>query len=160
MYKFRSFMLRVMKLDNDIVHSSLHTEATFYGSFLADLYDCRRSVLIESPYITTSRVAMLRPVLSKLVKRGVVVTISTRIPSEHSGPLRSQACEALADLHSIGVDLQLMSGRLHRKIAMLDDQILWEGSLNILSQNNSIEIMRRTVSRALVRQMKRSIGYK
>ena len=153
-------MTRVLSLNEDIVHSSLHTEATFYKSFVTDLHNCKRSVLIESPYLTTYRVATLLPVLAKLVKRGVVVTVSTRHPSEHNGLLKYQAYEALADLHSLGVDLELVSGYLHRKIAILDDQVLWEGSLNILSQNNSIEIMRRTVSRKLVRQMKQLIGHK
>ena len=31
----------------------------------------------------------------------------------------------------------------HRKLAIIDRKILWEGSLNILSQNHSRELMRR-----------------
>ena len=34
-------------------------------------------------------------------------------------------------------------GNHHRKLAIIDRQILWEGSLNILSQIKSREIMRR-----------------
>ena len=41
----------------------------------------------------------------------------------------------------------------HRKLAIIDEEILWEGSLNILSQGDSCEIMRRTVSSSLVYQM-------
>ena len=35
---------------------------------------------------------------------------------------------------------------LHRKVVVIDREILYEGSLNILSQNNSIEMMRRIES--------------
>jgi hypothetical protein len=41
----------------------------------------------------------------------------------------------------------------HRKLAILDRSILWEGSLNILSQNSSSEIMRRIQSAELAWQM-------
>ena len=120
----------------------------------------QRTVLIESPYLTTKRAAALLPVLARIVKRGVVVTVSTRHPNEHDAVSRAQAYTVMASLHSIGVDLRLETGHLHRKIAILDDCILWEGSLNILSQNTSKEMMRRSFSRQLVRQMIRFIGYK
>lgn len=160
MGKILTFVQRALNCSDDLLRSSLHTEATFYQSFVADLKQCKRSVLIESPYLTTKRVAILLPVLSKLVKRGVVVTVSIRHPCEHDAVLRAQAYAAMAVLHSVGVDLRLVTGHLHRKVAILDDCILWEGSLNILSQNMSTEVMRRTFSRSLVRQMRRFIGYK
>ncbi len=47
----------------------------------------------------------------------------------------------------------LYTGKLHRKMAIIDDDTLWEGSLNILSQNDSCEIMRRIESESLARQM-------
>ena len=35
----------------------------------------------------------------------------------------------------------------HRKLAIIDRKILWEGSLNILSQSHSRELMRRIEDR-------------
>lgn len=45
-----------------------------------------------------------------------------------------------------------------RKIAVIDGRILWEGSLNILSQGNSREVMRRIESEELTKQMVRFLG--
>ena len=36
---------------------------------------------------------------------------------------------------------------IHQKVAIIDDRICWEGSLNILSFANSRELMRRFESR-------------
>ena len=47
---------------------------------------------------------------------------------------------------------------LDRKLAIIDRQILWEGSLNILSQNDSCEVMRRITSTQHAWQMTRFIG--
>jgi hypothetical protein len=52
----------------------------------------------------------------------------------------------------------LYTGNHHRKVAILDRSILYEGSLNILSQNNSSEVTRRIESVPIAWQMVRFIG--
>jgi len=58
---------------------------------------------------------------------------------------------AVGIMQDVGIDVLFTNGH-HRKIAIIDD-ILWEGSLNILSQNNSCEIMRRTKSKEVVNEI-------
>jgi len=53
----------------------------------------------------------------------------------------------------MGVQTFLCSGNHHRKLAIIDRKILWEGSLNILSQNNSREIMRRIEGEAFATEL-------
>ena len=85
------------------------------------------------------------------------VTVNTRDPIEHDAPFDTQANEAIARLQRIGVEV-LFTGGHHRKLAILDRKVLWEGSLNILSQNDSCEIMRRIGSRQLAEQMVQFTG--
>jgi hypothetical protein len=58
----------------------------------------------------------------------------------------------------MGVQTFLCSGNHHRKLAIIDREILWEGSLNILSQNNSREIMRRIEDAETTQQMFRFLA--
>ena len=53
----------------------------------------------------------------------------------------------------IGINIILLKGNHHRKLAIIDRSILWEGSLNILSFSNSQEIMRRIEDKELANQM-------
>lgn len=159
MNKISSYIRSILRSDADLLYSSLHTADVFYSDFVFDLKHSKREVIIESPYLTTKRVSRLLPILSKLTKKGVRVTVTTRHPREHDGVLQAQAYTAISELHAIGVDLRIVTGHFHRKLAILDGQILWEGSLNILSQNYSVEVMRRTSSGRLSRQMRRFIGY-
>lgn len=138
----------------DPVSSNLFDEDTFYRKFLNDLGKCQREVIIESPFITSKRTLMLLPTLKKLKEQRVRIVINTRAPSEHDDYLRHEAEQALITLQRIGIQV-IYTNRHHRKIAVLDRNVLWEGSLNILSQNNSREIMRRTDSTALAWQMVR-----
>ena len=56
-------------------------------------------------------------------------------------------------MQELGVKV-LYTVKHHRKIAVIDD-VLWEGSLNIFSQNDSCEIMRRILSSTLAEEMLR-----
>ncbi len=126
-----------------LLNSSIHDEITFYKTFLKDLASCEEEVVIISPYITNSRAQVLRPVLQKLVEQGIKVNIITRHPNEHEENMAVQAEGEIAQLEIGGVKVSFAKGNHHQKLAILDRKILWEGSLNILSQTRSGEVMRR-----------------
>lgn len=130
---------------NSLLSSRLYDQDTFYPAFEKDLRKARHSVLIESPFITTKRFEYMRPILRKLRSRDVQVIVNTRSPEEHEGEYCYQTASAVNAMHKLGVTV-LFTGKLHRKLAIIDNEILWEGSLNILSQYNSCEIMRRIES--------------
>lgn len=124
-------------------NSSLFDETTFYEQFKKDLLRCTSEVVIESPYITKERMSGLFPIFRKLIKDGVKVYIITRDPKEHTKTLEDQSEAEIQRFEALGVQILLCTGNHHRKLAILDKNVLWEGSLNILSQTKSREIMRR-----------------
>lgn len=134
-------------------NSSLHDETTFYQTFLQDLNNCQQEVIIESPYITCERMKTFDRFFEKLIKKGVKVYVITRDPREHSESMEIQSEEVIRYLEAIGVQVLLCLGNDHRKLAILDRKILWEGSLNILSQTHSREIMRRIENQETTMQM-------
>ncbi len=140
------------RADNGLASSMLFDERSFYAQFRRDLERAKNEIVIESPFMTSRRVKSLLPILRRAVLRGVKVNVNTRELSEHEGHLRAQAKWALATLQAIGIKV-LLTGGHHRKLAILDRKILWEGSHNILSQNDSCEVMRRIESEALSQQM-------
>lgn len=120
-------------------------ERTFYKAFEKDLLLAREEVIIESPFITMKRINELLPTLSKLTRKGVSITINTRNPIEHDPEYEYQALTAIEQLQEMGIRV-LYTVKHHRKVSIVDKSIAWNGSLNILSQNNSCEIMWRVVS--------------
>ena len=135
-----------------ILASRLFSEKSFYPTFVTDMREASTSIVIESPFISQRRLDRLCPVLDKALRRGVRIVVNTRSPAEHDGLLRMQSEEGVNTLQNMGI-LVLLTGGHHRKLAIIDDKILYEGSLNILSQNDSCEVMRRIESVDLARQM-------
>ncbi len=123
--------------------STLHDEKTFYSAFLGDLDRAKEEIIIESPFITSSRMKMLWPSLKRTYSKGTKVYIITRDPNDHTDGYEVQSESEIEALEGLGIQVFLCIGNHHRKLAIIDRKVLWEGSLNILSQTKSREIMRR-----------------
>ena len=135
--------------------SSLYDQSTFYDRFYEDLRSAKRCIVIESPFITQRRSMSLLTVVSKLKRRGVEVIVNTKPMEEHDLQYQDQVLVVVEMMQNMGVRVLFTKGH-HRKIAIIDD-ILYEGSLNILSQNDSCELMRRIDNASSVREMLRFI---
>lgn len=131
------------------MNSSLFDETTFYQAFIKDLSNCKQEVIIESPYITSERTKPLIPLFKTLLGRNIKIFVITRDPKEHEETMEHQSEEIISTFERMEVQVLLCVGNHHRKLAVLDRKILWEGSLNILSQTKSREIMRRIDSKEI-----------
>ena len=139
--------------------SGLFDEKTFYRAFLADLEASKSEVIIESPFITSERMKKVYPSLCRLINRSVRVYVVTRDPREHSEGYDEQSEKEIQALEALGVQVFLCVGNHHRKLAIIDREILWEGSLNILSQIKSREFMRRLEGGGFAGDLFQFIGY-
>ena len=139
-----SKLLRMSRNDSsDLLTSKLFDEHTFCKTFLKDLGKCQSEVITESPFVTSRRLFELLPTLKKLKAQKVRIVIMTKDPKEHDkGYVCEDATDALARLQKMGAYVIYTDGH-HRKLAIFDRKVLYKGSLNILSQNNSRETMRR-----------------
>jgi phosphatidylserine/phosphatidylglycerophosphate/cardiolipin synthase-like enzyme len=149
--------LRKLQRSDELGASRLLNQDSFYQVLVSDLVQARQEVIIESPFLSSRRLDHLLPILHKLAKRNVRVIINTKLPTEQDTDYRQQAELCILRLQEAGADV-LFTGGHHRKLAIIDRKILYEGSLNILSQNDSCEVMRRICSEKLSNQMIKFIG--
>ncbi len=157
-----SLLLKTLFQENKMFKlstSSLYNQTTFYCKFMKDLGHAKSRVVIESPFITERRMTTLLPIMSKLRKRGVTIIVNTKPFDEHEQGYRAQAIWAVGVMQDLGIDVLMTDGH-HRKLAIIDNDIIYEGSLNILSQNDSCELMRRIQDEAAVKETLRFIGLK
>ena len=149
MRKFFGSRLR----ENGLGRSGLYNEHGFYRAFVGDLKRARRNVVIESPFITLRRAAWVSEDIRGCSQKGVKVTVYTRHPDCYGKFMATKSQAGINLLRTMGVRVVAGYDFSHWKLAFIDNRVLWEGSLNILSQANSKEIMRRTAHRGLCRQI-------
>lgn len=146
-------------LPPELFVSSLYNEDTFYDQFITDLQNATEEVIIESPYITMKRLKILLPVFAFLKSKNISIFIITRDPREHDEIMAIQSELGIQWFENIGIQVLFEDGGHHRKLAIIDKRITYEGSLNILSQTKSREFMRRIESNALTLELINFLKY-
>ena len=142
----------------EVTGSILADEKSFYHHFTQDLHQAKQEVIIESPFITVPRLSTLKPIFDKLIKQGVEVFIVTRYPKEHDEFMSEQAEAGIRYFEALGGQVLLCEGH-HRKLAFIDRNVVWKGSLNILSQTHSREFMERDESKEKAQTLFKFLKY-
>ena len=118
------------------------TQEDFYRFLLHDVLHARTRIVIYSPFITQNRLAELGPLLRAAVERGVRVFVVTKARSER-GKREKGMYRMLENTLSAWDITVIHKQNMHEKLVFIDEDILWEGSLNPLSFSNTVEHMER-----------------
>lgn len=137
--------------------SKLYSENEFWPAFYKDLKSSREKVIILSPFVSVNRTSKLLNLLISLLVKEVKIFVLTRPPNEQFGHMAEQAQVAIEKLKQSGVLVSFRSN-MHQKVAIIDNEIAWEGSLNILSHNDSEEQMRRIEGEKTIEQICNNLG--
>jgi len=136
-------------------------EETFWSKFPQDLKNARCRVLIQSPFISARRIAYLSKTFTHLVNTGVTICTFVQEPwhwNEKQAALEPEIAHRLSELRSVVqllTDLRVhvtFKKDIHEKLAVIDEDVLWDGSLNMLSHANTKERILRWTDPSVLRQ--------
>ena len=91
------------------------------------------------------------------IDKNIKVAIMTRPCEDFKEKDRPQLRETLDILRNDGVNLLFKSG-VHQKFAVIDERIVWYGSMNLLSFGTSEETMMRLESSNIASELLKSVG--
>jgi len=128
----------------------LLNELEFYPFLDKDISNVIREVVIFSPFVTTSRVLQLTPILKKIKRKNISAVLYTKHIDEQINP--KDSLRALKILTDHGFEIRIRK-RMHEKIVLIDGVILYFGSLNPFSQCYSKELMIRLVDKKIIRSI-------
>lgn len=143
-----------MTVGGDIIYN----QDSFQRPFLSDLAYARENIIIVSPFATLRRACWLETALSDTIKRSVSVTVCTRPSSAFQGRSQAASDAAIRKLISIGVQVICAEG-IHQKFSIIDERVVWYGSVNLLSFGASQESMMRIISGSVARALKTSMEF-
>lgn len=129
---------------------------SFQTVYSIDILNATNEITIVSPFITKKRTIQMSADLQQAIQNGVAVTIVTR-PAEDYKPKDIGAWnESITILKNTGATL-LFKPNIHQKFAIIDQKIVWYGSINLLSFGTSEESMMRLVSTNIAYELMRNI---
>jgi len=138
------------------VYGHLYTERNFFGKFIQDLKTSKARIIILSPFLSVRRSSFFMDFFRATKGREINIRVYTRPKNQQTGEMANQADIVIDQLRSIGVSV-IERRSMHQKVAIIDDAIAWEGSLNILSHKDSEEHMRRFEGLSTVEEIIRDL---
>lgn len=120
-----------------------YTGDGFYKAFEKDLRSVKSKVFLASPFTTAQGTDRWMQTFRDLRAKEVEIVGFTKPLNEKDSGTNS--AEIHTGLESVFKELRPVS-KMHEKLAVFDQRIVWLGSLNILSHKNSTEIMVRIES--------------
>lgn len=120
--------------------TKIYDETDYWLPLCADIESVRGSLLVHVPYITQQMLERWIPMLQRALKHGVLSTIVLQQPRDWDKRTRDvlpdhvrmrlrQFAALVEGLQSQGIHVELRD-KLHAKFVIIDEDRLWEGSLN------------------------------
>lgn len=121
--------------------------SVFISKLQTEIQCAKDRIIIYSPFLTQNAITQLLPYFADAIHRNCEIVIITKPIEEFKGSERQRRLECEAIL--LKNNLQIVhKKKMHEKFAFIDDEIVWTGSLNILSFNgNTQEVMSRCFSK-------------
>ena len=105
---------------------------TFCPVFCRDVETTQNEILIVSPFVRKARITQMLKILLPLLMNNVSVTIVTRPPDDFKDKNNQIVIDCTQQLKQYGVKVVYKSD-FHQKFAIIDQSVVWYGSVNFLS---------------------------
>jgi hypothetical protein len=135
----------------------LYNESDYFDALCLDFDSAKKSIIIYSPFLTTRQFQNFIPYLemrSKMEVKVIVVTFPSW--SHRQSYMRSNAEQVITDLQRRKIKVTFKPN-MHEKMIIIDNQILWLGSLNWLSHRNTSEQIVRIKLNSAVKEIHKLI---
>ncbi|WP_330389454.1 phospholipase D-like domain-containing protein [Geosporobacter ferrireducens] len=130
-------------------------KSNFLPVYANDIVNASREVLIVSPFITKKRTLQMLQYLGALGSK-VKVIVVTRPPDEFRDKNTTALKATIRLLQDAGV-IMVFRTNIHQKFAVIDQRIIWYGSINLLSFGSAEESIMRLESPNIANELIKSI---
>jgi superfamily II DNA or RNA helicase len=135
----------------------IFNNTNFLPVYQNDMMNAAREAVIVSPFVTRRRALQMLPNLEAALAQKVSVVVVTRPTNAYKDKDKPALEEILASLQDTGVRL-LFKANIHQKFAVIDQKIVWYGSINLLSYGSAQESIMRLESPNIAQELLKDLG--
>ena len=125
--------------------NSIYNSENFSSVYNNDILSAKKELVIASPFISKVNLAKILEVFKALIKSGIKIIIITRPLEELKEASRKNIKDTYEILNNQGIHL-VFKNNMYKNFAVIDDKIVWYGSINLLSYGSSEESVMRLES--------------
>ena len=125
--------------------NAIFDSETYDKVYEKDLLEANKEIIISSPGINVVKVKRLTALLKAKQESGVSITVITLSPESYPESRVSKTKELIEILRGVGIDVKEKE-TMHEHFAIIDREIVWYGSMNLLSKEKEEDNLMRVVS--------------
>ena len=128
---------------------SIFDSHTFFPAYSADILAAQTEVFIVSPFLTKRRILAD---LQHLLSTGAKITVVTRPTENYAVKDRQKVGNCISLLQNHGIVIKTKE-HIHQKFAVIDQRVIWYGSINLLGYGASEEGIMRIENMAIAEEL-------
>ena len=117
-----------------------------------DLEEAKFSIIVSSPTLNNQKVNHIIKVLGKRLELGIKATVVTWHPDSYKYGRDDTRMELMERLRKAGFEIRLVEDSCEH-YAVIDDEIVWYGSMNLLSKEDADNNLMRVCSREIAEEL-------
>jgi phosphatidylserine/phosphatidylglycerophosphate/cardiolipin synthase-like enzyme len=141
---------------NDSPLDIIINKDNFLPVFNQDISAAKKEVLVVSPFVRKRRTDQMTKHLKTSIDNNIRVIVVTR-PKEDFKPKDHATLQRALDLLTKNGVSVLFKSNIHQKFAIMDQKVVWYGSINLLSYGTAQESIMRIESANIANELIRSI---
>ena len=131
----------------------------FLTVFNQDIVAAKKEILVVSPFVRIRRTHRMIQHLKISIGKNIRAIVVTR-PKEDFPPKDHAAMQRTLDLLTDSGVSVVFKSNIHQKFAVMDQKVVWYGSINLLSYGSAQESIMRIVSANIAYELMKSIEVK
>ena len=151
-YKRIGFEICPCVADRQVVGSSIFNWKSYLDVFERDINSSHSEVVVSSPGLGSRKVWKFIKDVTPLQERGIRIAVMTLSPSSYPDDAAEHQKELIEVLASAGIAVRCAE-RCREHFAVIDNSIVWYGSMNLLSREKEEDSMMRVENASIAHEL-------
>ena len=151
-YKRIGFEICPCVADRQVVGSSIFDWKSYLDVFERDINSSHSEVVVSSPGLGSRKVWKFIKDVTPLQERGIRIAVMTLSPSSYPDDAAEHQKELIEVLASAGIAVRCAE-RCREHFAVIDNSIVWYGSMNLLSREKEEDSMMRVENASIAHEL-------
>lgn len=151
-YKRIGFEICSQVADRQVVENSIFDWQNYRDIFGDDVASAKSEVVISSPGLGSRKIWKFIKEVVPLQERGVRIAVLTLSPSAYSDDAADHQEELIGALRTVGITVRC-SERCREHFAVINNAIVWYGSMNLLSREKEEDSMMRLENVSIAQEL-------
>ena len=154
-YASMGYKAKAEDITSDSLDIIFHKD-NFLSVFNKDIVDSKKEIIIVSPFVRQRRTHQMLQHLKNSTAKHIRIVVVTRPKEDYKPKDHIVLQRALDLLTNSGISI-VYKTNIHQKFAIMDQKVVWYGSINLLSYGNAQESIMRIESSNIANELMKSI---